>query len=347
MFARQFIRFASRSAPSSGRRFLSVKAFRSSSASTPFVFVVAGLGSAFLITSAESSPAKIDVPALKKEIAQALNAEFERRGDGTSMAGTLVRLAWHAAGTYSAVDNTGGSNGATMRFPAESDWGCNAGLKVARDFLEPIKKNHPEISYADLWTLAGATAIEEMGGPAIPWRPGRTDSDKPTSVPDGRLPNADNGGVAGDVAHLRNIFGRMGFTDREIAALSGAHSVGRCHTEASGYWGPWTNAETTFSSEYYRLLLEEKWTLKKTHNGKKWTGPVQYENPDGTLMMLPADISLAKAPEFRPFVEEYAKDEAAFFRDFSAAFSKLLELGVQFPVEEKPQKGFFSRLFGY
>ena len=61
----------------------------------------------------------------------------------------------------------------------------------------------------------------------------------------------------------------MGFNDREIVALSGAHVIGRCHENASGYWGPWTFAETTFSNVYYRLLLEEKWTVKKTHKGKK------------------------------------------------------------------------------
>lgn len=37
----------------------------------------------------------------------------------------------------------------------------------------------------------------------------------------------------------------------------------------SGYWGPWTNAESTFSNEYFRLLVEEKWTIKTTHEGKK------------------------------------------------------------------------------
>ena len=46
----------------------------------------------------------------------------------------------------------------------EGDYGANAGLKVARDLLEPIKEKFPWISYADLWTLAGATAIEELGG---------------------------------------------------------------------------------------------------------------------------------------------------------------------------------------
>jgi cytochrome c peroxidase len=96
------------------------------------------------------------------------------------------------------------------------------------------------------------------------------------------------------------------------------------------FWGPWTNAETTFSNEYYRLLLEEKWTVKKLHNGKAWTGPMQYEAQQGALMMLPSDLWLLDDPVFKAHIEAYAKDEDAFFRDFAKAFSKLLELGVAF-----------------
>ena len=48
-----------------------------------------------------------------------------------------------------------------------------------------------------------------------------------------------------------------------------AFNTGRCHTDASGYWGPWTYAETTFSNEYFRLLLEETWTLKTSHQGAR------------------------------------------------------------------------------
>merc|ERR1711871_703544 len=94
--------------------------------------------------------------------------------------------------------------------------------------------------------------------------------------------------------HLRDIFNRMGFNDQQIVALSGAHALGRCHEDASGYWGPWTRAETTFSNEYYRLLLEERWTPKKSHNGKKWAGPSQYEDKTGDLMMLPSDVVLTQ-----------------------------------------------------
>ena len=64
----------------------------------------------------------------------------------TDLVKVLVRLAWHASGTYDKDTGTGGSNGATMRFAPESNHGANAGLKFARDFLEPVKgifANHP------------------------------------------------------------------------------------------------------------------------------------------------------------------------------------------------------------
>lgn len=274
------------------------------------------------------APSKPDYLGLKKQLIVAIDQDDEKRNDGTSIGPTLVRLAWHAAGTYSKIDHSGGSNGATMRFSPEKDWGANAGLGIARDFLENFKSE--EISYADLWTLAGVTAIEKMGGPAISWRPGRKDSIAPTSVPDGRLPGADKGSKSATISHIRDIFGRMGFSDREMVALIGAHALGRCHREASGYWGPWTRSETVFSNDYFRVLLEEKWTLKTSHEGQKWTGPLQYESADGSIMMLPADLALIQDPELKKIVEIYAYDEPAFFNDFSNAFSKLMELGVKF-----------------
>lgn len=269
----------------------------------------------------------IPIDQIKKAIIDAIAVEDEKRDDGTSIGPTLIRLAWHASGTYSIHDKTGGSNGATMRFEPESKWGANAGLGNARAFLEPIAKNY-SLSQADIWTLAGATAVEAMGGPVIPWKGGRVDSTKLTTVPDGRLPGADKGSNVKTNAHLREIFHRMGFSDKEIVALSGAHALGRCHPEASGYWGPWTNAESTFSNEYFRLLVEEKWTVKKTHLGQPWKGPLQYENKDGTLMMLPSDMALLEDPEFKKHVLIYAKDEQVFFNDFAATFSKLLSLGM-------------------
>jgi len=244
----------------------------------------------------------------------------------------LIHVAYQS-GSYSKEDGSGGSNGARMRFGPEATWGANAGLGVARDALEGVKKEHPTISYADLYTFAGVVAVEEAGGPEIPFRLGRVDMESgESSPPDGRLPGADTGCFRNTIQHVRDVFYRMGFDDREIVALLGAHALGRCHTDRSGYWGPWTFAETTMSTEYFRLLIEERWSPKTTHNGKPWDGPDQYEDSTGNLMMLPSDIALIKDPEFKKYVELYAKDEDLFFKDFAKAFAKLLELGVPFPV---------------
>lgn len=78
-----------------------------------------------------------DYQQIYNEIAARLE-EKDDYDDG-SYGPVLVRLAWHASGTFDKETGTGGSNGATMRFAPEGDHGANAGLLAARDFLEPIK----------------------------------------------------------------------------------------------------------------------------------------------------------------------------------------------------------------
>ena len=281
------------------------------------------------------APAQADLNQVKNAIVEVI--EKSQQNDGSSMLGTFVRLAWHSCGTYDARDGSGGSNGARMRHDPEASYGNNAGLNLARDALEPVKAAFPQLSYADLYTYAGVVAIEEAGGPTIPFCLGRTDmEDGRTSDPNDRLPNADMGYIPRTIKHIRTIFYRMGFSDQEIVALMGAHALGRCYPTRSGYWGPWTNAETTFSNEYFRLLLEETWTPKTTHEGAPWTGPPQFENPSGNLMMLPTDMAMIWDDEFRKHVRRYAANEEAFFEDFAKAFSKLLTLGV--PPEAVPKE---------
>jgi len=164
-----------------------------------------------------------------------------------------------------------------------------------------------------------------MQGPLVPYRPGRSDGDVTACAPDGRLPDAAKG-----ARHLRDIFYRMGFDDREIVALSGAHALGRCHTDRSGFSGPWTFSPTVLTNEYYKLLLDEKWQWKK------WNGPAQYEDKTTkSLMMLPTDYELIKDKEFKKHVERYAKDESVFFNEFRDVVLKLFEFGVPFKQEER------------
>ena len=117
----------------------------------------------------------------------------------------------------------------------------------------------------------------------------------------------------------------MGFNDQEIVALTGAHALGRCHPDRTGYVGPWTFSPTTFTNEFFKRLLDETWV------DKKWNGPKQFvDKASQSLMMLPTDMSLIHDANFKKYVEEYARDEAKFFKDFADAFSRLLELGVTF-----------------
>jgi len=206
------------------------------------------------------------------------------QGGGGFVAPMLLRLAWHCSGTWCKDAQNGGSDGGTMRFKPECDHGGNAGLGIARDLLEPIKAKHPNISYADLYILAGVVAVEEMGGPKVTFNYGRTDAKGPTDPkddarfsPDGRLPDGDK-----DAQHIRDIFYRMGFDDRGIVALSGAHAVGRCHTDRSGFWGPWTYAESTLSNEYSDSCLKKNGLQRQHTKGKNGLGHLNLKILKGT-----------------------------------------------------------------
>jgi cytochrome c peroxidase len=165
-FTRQAIRPAARNAfaiaprqafRQQGGRFYSSEseapkaAPKKSSSVVPLLAALAaagGLGYWYLTASGAPSaastkivnPTKEDYQKVYNEIASRLE-EKDDYDDG-SFGPVLLRLAWHASGTYDKLTGTGGSNGATMRFAPESDHGANAGLIAARNFLEPIKGKH-------------------------------------------------------------------------------------------------------------------------------------------------------------------------------------------------------------
>jgi hypothetical protein len=257
--------------------------------------------------------ADINVDALKSEIR---NAVINTKANACPI---TMRLAWHASGTYDKRDGTGGSNGATMRFPLEANDGANKGLSIVRDMLYPVKQRHPEISYADLWCLASVAAIEFSGGPKIPFKFGRQDfTDESRCPANGRLPDALKG-----ADHIRDVFGRMGFNDQEIVALIGGHTLGSCHLVRSGFDGPWTRNPLKFDNTFFKNLVELEW------REKKWDGPRQFEDvATGELMMLPTDMALRDDPQFRVWVDLYAKDEQKFFQDFAHSYAKLISLGT-------------------
>ncbi|KAL4645497.1 hypothetical protein ACB092_02G238900 [Castanea dentata] len=160
----------------------------------------------------------------------------------------MLRLAWHSAGTYDAKTKTGGPNG-SIRNPEELKHIANAGLENAVKFCEEVKAKHPKITYADLYQLAGVVAVEVTGGPSIDFVPGRKDSME--SPEEGRLPDAKQG-----AKHLREVFYRMGLSDKDIVALSGGHTLGKAHKERSGFESlPWTNDPLKFDNSYFVMRM--------------------------------------------------------------------------------------------
>lgn len=232
----------------------------------------------------------------------------------------LLRLSWHSSGTWDKNDNSGGSFGGTYRYSKETNDPSNMGLQNAKAFLEPIHEQFPWISHGDLYTLSGVTALQEMQGPKVPWRPGRVNLSEEATPDNGRLPDAENG-----ADYVRNFFSRFGFTDQEVVALIGAHALGKTHMKNSGYEGPWGAATNTFSNEFYVNLLNEQWKAEKTEAGN-----TQYNSPSG-FMMMPTDYSLREDNTYLKYVKKYAEDQDAFFEDFKNAYKKLIENGIEFP----------------
>ncbi|KAB2603944.1 L-ascorbate peroxidase 3 [Pyrus ussuriensis x Pyrus communis] len=214
----------------------------------------------------------------------------------------MLRIAWHDAATYDARPKTripGGPNG-SIRNKEELSHSGNKGLETAVELCEQVKAKHPKITYADLYQLAGVVAVEITGGPSIDFVPGRKDSNQ--SPPEGRLPDAKLG-----ASHLREVFYRMGLSDKDVVVLSGGHTLGKAH-KRSGFEGPWTKEPTKFDNSYFVELLK------------------------GETEQLPTDKALVEDPAFCRYVELYARDNDAFFRDYAVSHKKLSELGFNPPL---------------
>ena len=123
---------------------------------------------AFVCLPAHAAHSEADYSGVAAELSAMIKADPD-------VGPTLLRLAWHSSGTFDKISKTGGSKGGTIRFKEELSHGGNAGLHKLVDALEPIKARYPDVSYADMYTLAGKVAIESAGGPQISWR-------KPTPV---------------------------------------------------------------------------------------------------------------------------------------------------------------------
>ncbi|MBS0543008.1 MAG: catalase/peroxidase HPI [Proteobacteria bacterium] len=217
---------------------------------------------------------KLDVDALKNDL-KALMTDSQSwwPADWGHYGGLMIRMAWHAAGTYRIADGRGGAGTGDQRFAPLNSWPDNGNLDKARRLLWPIKKKYGnKISWADLIILAGNMAYESMGFKTFGFAFGREDiwhpekdiywgSEKEWLAPSGSEGSRYSGerdlenplaavmmgliyvnpeGVDGKpdpfkTAHdMRVTFARMAMNDEETVALTaGGHTVGKAHGNGS------------------------------------------------------------------------------------------------------------------
>jgi catalase-peroxidase len=212
---------------------------------------------------------KLDVAALKRDL-HAFMTESQSwwPADWGHYGGLMIRMAWHAAGSYRIGDGRGGAGTGNQRFAPLNSWPDNANLDKARRLLWPIKKKYGNrVSWADLIILAGTIAYESMGlktfgfafGREDIWHPekdiywgaekkwlassqeryashDRTTLENPLAAVQMGLIYVNPEGVDSQpdplrTAHdVRETFARMAMNDEETVALTaGGHTVGKCH----------------------------------------------------------------------------------------------------------------------
>jgi catalase-peroxidase len=211
---------------------------------------------------------QLDLEALKSDLKKLMTESQDWwPADWGHYGGLMIRMAWHAAGTYRIADGRGGANSGNQRFAPINSWPDNANLDKARRLLWPIKKKYGnKISWADLFILAGNMAYESMGFKTLGFGGGREDIWHPEKDVNwgsekewlGKSRYADNTnseslenplaavqmgliyvnpeGVDGKpdplrtAQDVRTTFKRMGMNDEETVALTaGGHTVGKAH----------------------------------------------------------------------------------------------------------------------
>jgi catalase-peroxidase len=209
----------------------------------------------------------VDLDQLKQDVTQVLTTSQDWwPADYGHYGPLIIRMAWHAAGTYRIHDGRGGAGAGQQRFAPLNSWPDNVNLDKARRLLWPVKQQYGrKVSWADLLIFAGNCALESMGFETFGFGGGREDTWQPDNVdwgaedtwladerysgdrelanpfaavqmgliyvnPEGPDGEPDPLAAARDI---RETFARMAMNDEEtVALIVGGHTFGKTHGAA-------------------------------------------------------------------------------------------------------------------
>jgi len=278
----------------------------------------------------------------------ALKAEVLASGLTTAQ---LVRTAWASAASFRGSDKRGGANGARIRLAPQKDWAVNdpaelgpvlARLEAIQQRFNAAQTGGKRISLADLIVLAGGAAIEAAAKAAghelgVRFSPGRTDATaEQTDVASFAVlePRADGfrnhaaPGLAGHAAELLVDKAQLlNLSAPEMTVLVGGLRVLNANTGQSAH-GVFTRRPGLLTNDFFVNLLDM---------GTAWiwspVGDNAYEGRDRQTGALKwtgttVDLVFGSNAQLRALAEVYASrdGEAAFVRDFAAAWAKVMEL---------------------
>jgi catalase-peroxidase len=104
-----------------------------------------------------------DYIKIREAIQDIIDDDKEKRG-------CFINLASKCGNTYRETDYQGGCNGAFIRYDEDSK------IQMELKLLEPVVKDFPNASFADILVLAGQVALEDAGSEPLTFCPGRNDA---------------------------------------------------------------------------------------------------------------------------------------------------------------------------
>ncbi len=304
--------------------------------------LIATLGFCLGLNEAAFDPTQADITSAKQQIGSLIDAN-------AALGPKFLRLIFH--------DCVSKKCDGCINF----DIPDNNGLKEVINTLDNVYTNpefnfNQKMSRADFWVLASIEAIDvgvnndepSAARPPINFVPGRVDcptsprTKDPASFPHSKMKPADM---------FKYFKDHFDFNANETTTIMGAHTLGRAVKENSGHIGRWTmDGEFSFDKAYYHLLVEESylWTQQNVGTDEKpvWQWHCQttlpIDNGESCGIMLPTDINIIRelqlndvgyssceflACKLAPtnvLVEKYDQSQEAFYQDFGAVFTKLI-----------------------